>query len=207
MKEIKIEKFIISERSKPFIIAEVGINHNGELEKMLEMIEVAKKANVDCVKFQAFKADEFVADKTQMFTYTSQGKEITESMLEMFKRYEVKDEYWEIIKKKCDEVGIMFLATPQNVSDLDTLLKHNISAIKVGSDDFVNIPLLKKYKQTGLPMIVSCGMANFDEIKIVLDTIDYKNYPVILLLCTSQYPTPPEDVNLKKLKALKKRVS
>lgn len=204
MKEIKIEKFIISERSKPFIIAEVGINHNGELEKMLEMIEVAKKANVDCVKFQAFKADEFVADKTQMFTYTSQGKEITESMLEMFKRYEVKDEYWEIIKKKCDEVGIMFLATPQNVSDLDTLLKHNISAIKVGSDDFVNIPLLKKYKQTGLPMIVSCGMANFDEIKIVLDTIDYKNYPVILLLCTSQYPTPPEDVNLKKLKALKK---
>lgn len=203
MNEIKIENFEITQNSEPFIIAEVGINHNGELEKMLEMVTVAKNSGADCVKFQTFKADEFVSDTTQMFTYKSQGKEITESMLEMFTRYEVKEEYWGIIKQKCDEVGIIFLSTPQNKSDLDILLKHKIKAIKVGSDDFINLPLLREYKKTGLPLILSCGMADFEEIKLVLETVDYKNYPTILLLCTSQYPTPDADVNLNKLKTLK----
>nr|MDC2855937.1 N-acetylneuraminate synthase family protein [Ningiella sp. W23] len=111
------------------------------------MILAAKGAGCDAVKFQTFKASEFCGDPQQMFTYTSQGKEVTESMLSMFSRYEFTKEQWQELKKYCDENSICFLSTPQNVSDLELLLSIGINAIKVGSDDFTNIPLLKEYKK------------------------------------------------------------
>jgi sialic acid synthase SpsE len=203
MIQVKTADYLRKNDKPPFIIAEAGINHNGELEKAYQMIEVAKNAGADCIKFQTFKADEFVGDPDQTYTYLSQGKEITESMLEMFKRYEFKKNDWSLIKKKCDEVGIVFLSTPQNRSDLDILLEIGITAIKVGSDDFTNLPLLKSYAKTGLPMLVSCGMADFAEVYQALETIgSLDEYPTVLFLCTSQYPTPAEDVNLNKLKTL-----
>jgi len=188
---------------KPFVVAEAGINHNGELEKAFEMIEVAKQSGVDAVKFQTFKAEEFCGNKMQMFTYQSQGKEVTEPMFEMFHRYEFNHDEWFQIKKKCKDENILFLSTPQNRSDLDLLLELGLPAIKVGSDDFTNLPLLEDYSTTGLPIIVSCGMSNLIEVHQALDTIGTsRGYPTILLLCTSQYPTPSEDVNLLKLKTL-----
>jgi len=200
---IRISNKEIKKDGAPFIIAEVGINHNGSLEKAYEMIKVAKDTGVDCVKFQTFKAHEFVGDPNQMFTYKSQGKEVTESMLEMFKRYEFSDDEWRAIKKRCDEEGIIFMSTPQNRSDLDLLLEIGIPAIKVGSDDFTNVPLLQSYSKTKLPMFVSMGMSDMAEIFNSLSSIGtFDGYPTVLLLCTSQYPTPPKDVNLLKLKTL-----
>jgi len=187
----------------PFIVAEAGINHNGELNKAFEMIEVAKQSGVDAVKFQTFRAEEFCGDKEQTFTYKSQGKEVTESMFEMFKRYEFTRDEWFQIKKKCDDENILFLSTPQNRPDLDLLLELGLLAIKVGSDDFTNLPLLEDYVTTKLPIIVSCGMSDLAEVYQALDTIGtFDGYPTILLLCTSQYPTPSKDVNLLKLKTL-----
>ena len=201
MVEINNQK--LKNYGKLFIVAEAGINHNGELIKAFEMIEVAKQSGVDAVKFQTFKAEEFCGDKTQMFTYQSQGKKITESMFEMFKRYEFDYDEWLQIKQKCDDENILFLSTPQNRSDLDLLLELELPAIKVGSDDFTNLPLLEDYSTTKLPMIVSCGMSDLSEVRQALDAIGtFEGYPTILLLCTSQYPTPPEDVNLLKLKTL-----
>jgi len=203
MQYIEIANRLIGTGYDPFIIAEVGINHNGEIEKAFEMIKIAKQAGADCVKFQTFKADEFVGDPNQLFTYKSEGKEVSESMLEMFRRYEFSDEVWKMIKQKCDEENIIFMSTPQNQSDLEVLLELDIPAIKVGSDDFTNIPLLKDYVKTGLPLIVSMGMSDMAEIYNSLSEIGtFEGYPTILLLCTSQYPTPPEDVNLLKLKTL-----
>lgn len=200
---IKINKQKLENYGTPFIVAEAGINHNGELSKAFKMIEVAKNVGVDAVKFQTFKAEEFCGDKTQTFTYKSQGREITESMFEMFKRYEFTCDEWFRIKKKCDDENILFLSTPQNRSDLDVLLELGIPAIKVGSDDFTNLPLLEDYATTKLPMIVSCGMSDLAEVYQALDVIGtFEGYPTILLLCTSQYPTPSEDVNLLKLKTL-----
>jgi sialic acid synthase SpsE len=167
------------------------------------MIQVAKEAGVDCVKFQTFKAEEFVGDPNQMFTYKSQGKEVTESMLEMFKRYEFDRESWKAIKERCDELGVIFMSTPQNQTDLNLLLDLGVPAIKVGSDDFTNIPLLKSYSNTKLPLIVSMGMSDLAEAFTALSEIGtFDGYPTALLLCTSQYPTPPHDVNLFKLKTL-----
>jgi N,N'-diacetyllegionaminate synthase len=205
MKSILVNNISIGPGNPPFIIAEAGINHNGEIEKAFEMIEVAKESGANAVKFQTFKAEEFVADPTQTFTYKSQGKEITESMLEMFRRYQFSREEWFLIKKKCVENQIMFLSTPQNRSDLDLLLELGISAIKVGSDDFTNLPLLESYAETKLPMILSCGMSDLAEVYQALEKVGtLDGYPTILLLCTSQYPTNHKDVNLLKLKTLAK---
>lgn len=201
--QIKIADRLIGRNCSPFIIAEAGINHNGELEKALAMIEVAKKAGADAVKFQTFRAEDFVGDPAVTYTYRSQGQEVTESMLEMFKRYEFTREQWFLLKKRSDEQGIIFLSTPQNPSDLKLLLEIGVPAIKVGSDDFTNLHLLKNYAQTGLPMIVSCGMADLAEVYHALDAIgSLDGYPTVLMLCTSEYPTPPEDVNLLKLTTL-----
>jgi N,N'-diacetyllegionaminate synthase len=204
MRRIQIGERTVGEQCQPFIVAEVGINHNGELDKAFVMIETAKQAGADAVKFQTFKTEEFVGDRGQLFTYRSQGREITEPMFDMFKRYEFTKEQWLSIKRKCDEEGILFLSTPQNLTDLQLLLELGIPAIKVGSDDFTNLPLLRSYSETGLPMIVSCGMANLAEVYQALHTIGaLDGYPTVLLLCTSQYPTPPEDANLAKIGSLR----
>ena len=193
----------IGPKDPPYCIAEVGINHNGDLAIAKQMINAAKDAGADAVKFQTFKADEFCSDPKQTFTYKSQGKKITESMLSMFKRFEFPSEHWKIIKAHCESVGITFFSTPQNRSDLDLLLEIGVPAIKVGSDDFTNLPLLRSYVESQLPLILSCGMSDLAEVHQALDTVGFfEGYPVALLLCTSQYPTPSEDVNINKLTTL-----
>jgi len=205
MEEISIQNHVVKVGGEPFTIAEAGINHNGILENAYEMIMEAKNAEVDAIKFQTFKAEEFISNQKQSYTYKSQGKEITESMFEMFKRCEFDKDEWVKIKKKCDEEKIVFLSTPQNKTDLDLLMEIGVPAIKVGSDDFINIPLLKEYSSTKLPLILSCGMANTGEVYESLEAVGSLNgYPTILLLTTSEYPTPPENVNLLKLQTLRR---
>ena len=206
MNIIKIGNFDIGSNSAPFVVGEAGINHNGEINKALEMIEVAKKTGLNAIKFQTFKASEFIVDTTQTYTYRSQGKEITESMFEMFERCEFSKEEWYKIKRKCDQEKILFLSSPENYSDLELLLELDIKAIKVGSDDLTNLPLLKKFASTNLPIILSSGMSTLNEISDALDAVGFSSsYPTILLVTTSQYPTPPEDVNLIKFHILSKK--
>ena len=204
MPEILIGGRPIGPEHPPFVIAEAGINHNGEVSKALEMVGVAKQAGADAIKFQTFKADEFVGDPNQTYTYRSQGADVTESMLSMFRRCELPRQAWFAIKEECDHQGIVFISTPQNRSDLDLLVEIGVPAVKVGSDDFTNLPLLKSYASIGLPLILSCGMADMGEVYRALETAGaLDGFPTALLLCTSQYPTPPEDVNLRKLSTLR----
>jgi N,N'-diacetyllegionaminate synthase len=203
MRNIKIGDRAIGEGQLPFIIAEAGINHNGDLGKAFDMIAEAKAAGADAVKFQTFKAEEFITDPSLTFTYKSQGNEVTESMLGMFKRYEFSPSQWQSLRKRCDQEGIVFLSTPQNPSDLDLLLEIGVPAVKIGSDDFNNLPLLRRYARSKLPILVSCGMADLGEVHQSLEALGtLDGYPTILLLCTSQYPTPPKDLNLLKLQTL-----
>jgi N,N'-diacetyllegionaminate synthase len=200
--KIKIENKIISQTSDPYIIAEAGINHQGSLSKALKMIDVAKSCGADAIKFQTFNADEFISDKKITYTYFSKGKKIRESMHAMFKRHELKKDDWRVIKNRCRKKKITFLSTAQNYSDLKMLLKLNMQAIKVGSDDFTNIPLIQKYSKHKLPLILSCGMSNMLEIKRTLKI--FQKNKIILMLCTSQYPAPAKDLNLQRLKVLQK---
>jgi N,N'-diacetyllegionaminate synthase len=203
MSQVTIGKRQIGRGHQPFIIAEAGINHNGEVAKALDMVRVAKQAGADAIKFQTFKAIEFVGDPDQTFTYRSQGKEVTESMLAMFRRYELAADAWDTIRAECDKHNIVFLSTPQNRTDLDLLLRVGVPAIKIGSDDLTNLPLLESYADTRLPLILSCGMADMSEVYRSLQCVGaLDGYPTVLLLCTSQYPTPAVDVNLNKLTTL-----
>lgn len=201
MDTFKINERTIGNGGEPYIIAEAGINHNGDIDLAKRMILAAKAAGADAVKFQTFHAEEFIQDKTTTYTYKSQGKEVTESMLEMFQRNEFSEAEWFDIKSFCDSHGIVFLSTPQNISDLELLMRIGIPAVKIGSDDFVNIPLVREYVKVGLPMMLSCGMASEEEINRTL--LETKDIPTVLFLCTSQYPTPPEDVNILKLNTMK----
>jgi N,N'-diacetyllegionaminate synthase len=203
MPEIFINGRRVGPAHRPFVVAEAGINHNGELAKALEMVGVAREAGADAIKFQNFSADEFIGEPDQTYTYRSQGREVTDSMLGMFRRYELPRDAWFAIKAECDRKDIIFISTPQNRSDLNLLIELGVSAVKVGSDDFTNLPLLKSYASTGLPLILSCGMADLAEVYRSLETVGaLEGYPTVLLLCTSQYPTPPTDVNLRKLATL-----
>lgn len=203
MAEVRIGERSVGDGYPPFIVLEVGINHNGELENAFAMIHLAREAGADAVKFQTFKAEEFVADHTLTYTYTSQGREITEPQIDMFKRYEFSPDEWQAVRGRCDEEGITFLSTAQNPGDLELLLDLGMEAIKVGSDDFTNLPLLRQYRATGLPLILSCGMADMDEVRRSLSEVGAETgHPTILMLCTSLYPTPPEEVNMLKLATL-----
>ena len=204
MKKIKIKNYEIGKNFPPFIIAEAGINHNGDLKKALKMIDIAKNAGVQAIKFQTYDATQMIVNKKLKYSYKSQGKKITESMLDMFERCEFSKTQWYKIKKYCDKKKIMFLSTPQNPSDLELLLDIGIHAIKIGSDDFTNLSLIKKFSNSKLPIILSCGMSTLKEIKTSLSYIDYKKYPVMLLLTTSEYPTYPENANLLRFNSLSK---
>lgn len=194
----------IGPNDPPYCIAEVGINHNGDLDVAIQMINAAKTAGADAVKFQTFKAEEFCGDPEQMFTYKSQGQPVTESMLDMFRRYELPLESWKSIKEHCEAIGITFFSTPQNSGDLEILLALDVPAIKIGSDDLTNLPLITQYTESGLPIILSCGMSDLSEIDQALGAAKwFEGHPVSLLLCTSQYPTPSEDANIAKLTTLK----
>lgn len=188
-----------------FIIAEVGINHNGDINTAKKMIDSAKECGVDCVKFQTFKAEEFVSDPTQTYTYKSQGKEITESMLEMFQRYEFTEQNWVEIIDYCKQKEIVFCSTAQNPSDLDYLFTlTELPFIKVGSDDLTNVELMTHYASKQKPMIISAGMAYASEIEDAVNAIrETGNEDITVLHCVSSYPTESYEVNLKKIPTIK----
>ena len=184
-----------------FIIAEVGVNHNGDISIAKKMIDEAKKAGADCVKFQTFKAEEFVSDSNQTYTYKSQGKEIKESMMEMFVRYQFTKEEWIEIVSYCKNKDILFSSTAQNSSDLDFLMSiTELPFLKIGSDDLTNLELLSYYGSKNIPMIISAGMAYAFEIEDAVSAIrDAGNEDITVLHCVSSYPTHSTDVNLKKI--------
>lgn len=203
MNEIKIGDNIINSSSEPLTIAEAGINHNGDLQIALKMIESAKLAGVSAIKFFTYQTEEFIIDSELEYSYKSMGRDVIESMKEMFQRCEFSKEDWKKIKQKCDKENILFLSTPENVSDLNFLIELGINAIKIGSDDFTNISMIKEFMKSELPIIISCGMADMNEIKQTISQINVKiDYPMILMITTSQYPTPDEDVNLSKLRSI-----
>ena len=195
----------IGNNSPCFIIAEVGINHNGDIALAKKMVDVAAQCGVDAVKFQTFKALEFVSDPNETYTYYSQGKKVTESMSEMFKRYEFGKKDWTEIIKYCKTKKVMFLTTPQNPSDLDLILKiSELPLIKVGSDDLTNLELMGYYASKGVPMIISAGMAYASEIEHAVNAIrETGNNKIVVLHCVSSYPAEAKEMNLRKMNAIK----
>lgn len=187
-----------------YIVAEIGINHNGDMELAKKTIIAAKDAGADAVKFQNYKTEDFVPIKNLEYEYISQGKKIKEFQYDMFKRYELSDEQVCELKEFCDQHLIDFHSTPTNFQGVDLLKKIGVSVLKNGSDYLTHLDLISYMGTSGLPTVLSTGMALVGEIADAVQTFrGTGNKDLILLHCTSRYPTPAEDINLKKIKTLR----
>jgi len=195
----------MTKNNHTFIIAEAGINHNGDMGLAKKMVDVVKEAEADCIKFQTFKAEEFITDRNLTYTYRSQGKAVTELQFEMFKRCEFSTEEWREIIGYCKKQGVVFSTTAQNPSDLDMILSlTELPFIKVGSDDLTNLDLMEFYAAKGRPLIISAGMAFASEIEDAVMAIRRAgNDDITVLHCISSYPAEAVDVNLKKIPVIR----
>ncbi len=189
--------------SKVFIIAEAGVNHNGRLDLAYQLIDVAKDAEADAVKFQTFKAENVVSKLADKAEYQKRTTGSDKSQLEMIKKLELSFEDFVKLKKYCDKKGIMFLSTPFDHQSID-FLYDLIDIYKIPSGEIINSPYLKHIAAKNKPIIMSTGMANLGEVEEAINTIRSVNSEaqISLLHCTTNYPTPYEEVNLKAMQTL-----
>ena len=185
-----------------FIIAEAGVNHNGDLSKAFKLIDEAKRAGADAVKFQTSKPSKSISKYTKIAKYqiNNIGKEI--SMIELANKLSLPFENFIKLKKYCDEIGITFLSTPFHLEAAD-FLNDLVPYFKIPSGEIINYPLLENIAKKGKPVILSTGMSSLSDIEEAVK-IFYKenNKNIILLHCTSNYPCPFNEVNLKAMQTL-----
>ncbi|MCS6243448.1 MAG: N-acetylneuraminate synthase family protein [Opitutus sp.] len=190
----------------PLLVAEIGINHNGDMALAEAMVRAAADAGADAVKFQNYATEDFLSDHALTYTYRSQGREITESQFAMFKRCELGDADLARLKACCDACGVMFFSTPTSSAGVDALVRAGATHLKNGSDYLGHLPLIRHMARSGLPTILSTGMAT--EVEIVEAVDAYRGAggrELVLLACTSAYPTPPEQAHLRRIPALAAR--
>ena len=199
-KIFKIGNREISPEHPCYIIAEIGINHNGKLELAKKLIDVAVEAGADAVKFQKRSLkDLYRNDVLKNPNIESQGLEI---LIDVLNEVELKDSDYDELIKYCKEKTITFLCTPWDKPSVDFLEKFDLDAYKIASADLTNFPLLNYIYKTKKPLIVSTGMSSMDEIEKTVSFLNEKNVEFILLHCNSTYPAPLDTLNLKLIPIL-----
>ena len=186
------------------MIAEAGVNHNGDIELAKKLVDAAKEARADAVKFQTFTVDEMVTKNAAQAAYQSENTGVSESQALMLGRLALSQEKFRSLKQYADRVGIEFLSTPFSVLDADFLHSLDLAAYKVSSGDLTNLPFLRHLAAFGKPILLSTGMATLEEIRESFDTLTREGAEVVLLQCTSEYPTPLFHVNLRVIETLRK---
>lgn len=201
---IKIGNRAVGTGFPAFIVAEIGINHNGDMDLAKKMIDAAVEAGVDSVKFQNYITEDFLSVDTSLtYEYENNGQKIVESQFDMFKRCQLSPENVHQLKEYCDRSGIIFHSTPTSKEGVDLLVREGVQVLKNGSDFLTNSSLLKHMARTDLPVVIATGMASEDEIAEAVKTIRQTgNEKLIVLHCTSSYPTKPEHVNLRKMTSI-----
>ena len=183
------------------IIAEAGVNHNGSLETAKKMVDAAVEAGADYIKFQTFHAHSLVTALCEAANYQKENAGAT-SQEDMLKNLELKYDDFKELKAYCDKKGIGFLSTAFDEDSIDFIASLNPDYMKVPSGEITDLPFLRKMASTGIPVIISTGMSTPEEIAKALVPFrkaGYASEDIILLHCTTQYPTPMEDVNLKAM--------
>ena len=198
-KDIRIADRLISESSPTYIIAEAGVNHNGDMALAKELIDVAADAKVDAVKFQSFKTESLILESVEKAAYQKSTTGTDDSQFQMLKGLEMSVEQMKELKSYCGEKGITFITTPFDEDSLDELDDLDVPAYKVSSTDLTNIAFVEKVAAKNKPMILSTGMSYINEIQSILEQVYAINKDVIILQCTGNYPTQAENINLKIL--------
>jgi len=191
---IKVNNKTIGNNSPTYIIAEAGINHNGNMKNAKKMIEIAKNSKADAIKFQTFKAEDLATPNSPYF--------------KLFKKVELDYNDFGELSDYSKKLGITFLSTPFSEEAVDVLQKIKVPMYKISSGDLTHIPLLKHVASKKKPVIISTGMSTLDEIKNAVRTIrNKKNNKIIILQSVSGYPTPSKDANILSIKMLKEKFS
>jgi len=201
-KKVEINGKLIGAGKPTYIIAEAGVNHNGEVEIAKKLIEEALNAKTDAVKFQTFKTESLVTKNAKTATYQEKnaGKE---SQYRLLKELELREDETREIMAYARKKGITFISTPFDEESCQLLHEMGATAYKISSGDLTNIPLLEEASSHRKPIILSTGMANICEIEEAVKTIKEYRAPLILLHCVTQYPAPPENLNLRAINTLK----
>lgn len=185
------------------IIAEAGVNHNGKLDLALELCKTAKEVGADVVKFQTWKTEKIITRTVAQAEYQAENTGKKESQFDMLKKLELSYDDFTKIKEYCDKIGIQFASTADEEESFDFLVKLGIPFVKISSGEVTNIPFLRKMGASKLPIIISSGMSNISDIDIALRTLKESGATDITLLhCTTNYPCPMEEVNLKAMLTL-----
>jgi N,N'-diacetyllegionaminate synthase len=183
-----------------YIIAEAGVNHNGQFELAKKMIQIAKVSGVDAIKFQTFCAEKLVIAKSPKAEYQEKSTGKDENQLEMLKKLELSKNDFIELKNCCDKFGIEFLSSPFDLESLEFLYSIGLKCWKIPSGEITNLPYLIKIANTKLPVILSTGMATLNEVEDAVYILKkYGTEKISLLHCTTEYPTPYEDVNLNAM--------
>lgn len=188
-----------------YVIAEAGVNHNGCVETALRLVDAARAAGADAVKFQAFQANRLASRYAEQATY-QKGSAAAASQVEMLSRLELQPAAFERIRRHCEDAGIEFLATPFGLEDLRVLLDLGVRAVKIASPDIINRPLLEAAAASRLPVLLSTGASERGEIDAAHDLLAGQGgVPLALLHCVSAYPTKMEQANLRRITSLADR--
>lgn len=186
-----------------YVIAEAGVNHNGDIKMARRLIDVAKAAGADAVKFQTFKAEESTSFSAEKAEYQKQTTSKKESQLDMIKKLELPFSAFGELQQYCREQDIDFISTPDGLESLKCLMKLDVPLIKIGSTEVTNYPFLDALGRTGKPLILSTGMSTLGEVEKAIDTIySTGNHNITLMHCTTDYPTALNDVNLMAIKTM-----
>lgn len=191
---------------KTLIIAEAGVNHNGSLELAKKLVASAAAAGADLVKFQSFITGKSIALDAPKADYQKSTTDAGESQYEMVRKLELSRADHEELIEECRRHGIGFFSTAFDTDSFDMLLELGLNQVKIPSGELTNLPLLRYMTRHGLPVILSTGMAGLGDIEAALNVIEQAGTPrslITVLHCTTEYPTPMEDVNLRAMVSLK----
>ncbi len=189
---------------KCLIVAEAGVNHNGRLDLALKLCDAAKEAGADVVKFQTWKTENLLTRNVEQAEYQTLNTGKQESQFDMLKKLELSYNDFKEIKKHCDDIGILFSSTADEPESLDFLVQLGIPFIKVGSGDIGNVSFLRYMGSKGLPVILSTGMSTLADVDTSINALKEGGATEITILhCTTNYPCPYEDVNLKAMMTLR----
>lgn len=186
---------------RTYVIAEIGNNHNGSLERAIQLIDLALDAGADAVKFQMRHLDQVYRQRT----LRKDGEDLgTEYVLDLLRRFELTVDEHRQLADYCRTKGALYLCTPWDARSVDVLESFGVPAYKVASADLTNLPLLDYLIQTGKPLILSTGMSTPEEVKTTVAFLGKRNAQFALLHCNSTYPAPLHDINLKWMEPLRK---
>lgn len=203
-KGIRIQHRKIGEGHPCFIIAEAGVNHNGDLKLAKKLVDAAAAAGADAVKFQSFKAESLVTRTAPRAEYQKKTTGSKDSQQDMLRRLELDAEAHREIATYCQKKKIIFLSTPFDEENVELLAALGVPAIKIPSGEITNLPFLKYVACKKRPIILSTGMSSLEEVEAAVNTIrEHGDSPLALLHCTSAYPARPQDANLRAIQTMK----